>query len=144
MLQTIFASAVGELMNVIAAPDTLNAAIMAQPLWLQIWVGWMVAVNVIGGFLFLGRAEAKWILLAMLGNVILMNMLFGQFGYQRILGLAHVIFWTPLLVYLWRRRAHWDFSALSGKWLAALFTTNLISLIIDYADVARYLLGEQI
>lgn len=144
MSQVIFASAVGYLVNIVAAPDTLNAAIMAQPLWLQIWVGWMVAVNVIGGIFFLRQAEAKWILLAMLGNIVLMNLLFAQFGFQRILGLAHVVFWTPLLVYLWQRRAHWDFSALPGIWLAVLFTTNLISLIIDYADVARYLVGERI
>ncbi len=131
-------------LNLVAAPDSFNAAIMAQPLWLQTWVGWMVTVNVIGGLLFIKRPEAKWVLLAMLGAIIAMNGLFFAFGYQRILGLAHVIFWTPLLIYLWRRRAQWELSTLAGKWLAVLFTTNLVSLIIDYADVARYLMGERL
>ncbi len=144
MLQTTDVGALDSLINLAAAPGAFNAAIMAQPVWLQAWVAWMATINVIGGFLFLRRAEAKWILLAMLGNIILMNLLFAQFGYQRILGLAHMVFWTPLLIYLWRRQARWDFSALSGIWLWVLFTTNLISLIIDYADVARYLLGERI
>ncbi len=125
-------------------PATLDAAIMAQSLWLQAWVGWMVVVNVIGALAFIRRAEAKWVLLAMLGNYILMSWLYGQFGYQRILGLAHVVFWTPLLIYLWRRRAQWGLSGFSGKWIAVLFTTNFTSLVIDYADVARYLMGERL
>ena len=144
MQQIIDDSVFGSFINFVAAPDSLNAAIMAQPLWLQIWVGWMVVINIVGGLFFLKRPEAKWILLAMLGNIIFMNGLFAAFEYQRILGLAHIVFWTPLLIYLWRRRTHWNLSANSGKWLVVLFMTNLISLIIDYADVARYLMGERL
>jgi hypothetical protein len=124
--------------------DSLYAAIFAQDLWLQLWVGWLVVVNVLGGFFFIRRPEAKWVLFAMLGNAVFMSWLFDVYGFQRILGLAHVVFWTPLLVYLWGRRDRWAVSSLSGKWLAALFTTNAISLVIDYIDVARYLGGERL
>ncbi len=122
----------------------LHEAILAQALWLQAWVGWMVLVNVLGAVIFIRRPEAKWVLLAMLGAATMMNWLYAQYGYQRILGLAHVVFWTPLLVYLWSRRKKWSMSENAGKWLAVLFATNLTSLIIDYIDVARYLLGERI
>jgi len=124
--------------------ESFPAALMAQEGWLQAWLAWMGFINVIGGLYFIHRVEAKWVLLAMLGNVVVMNWLFMEFGYQRILGLAHVIFWTPLLVYLWRRRDRWEMSQLSGKWLAVLFATNAISLVIDYADVGRYLTGGRI
>ncbi len=117
---------------------------MMQPLWLQIWIGWMVIANVAGSIAFLRRPEAKWVLAAIVAAAIFMEYLYSQFGYQRILGLAHVVFWTPLLVYLWARRSKWDLSRLSGKWLAVLFSTNLTSLVIDYADVARYLMGDRI
>ena len=117
---------------------------MMQPLWLQVWVGWMATINVIGAIIFIRRTEAKWVLLAIACAGVFMSWLYTQYGYQRILGLGHVVFWTPLLAYLWSRRAQWDLSLLSGKWIAALFTTNLISLIIDYADVARYLMGERL
>lgn len=117
--------------------------IMAQPLWLQVWVGWMALVNM-AALLFLRRIEARWVAAAMLVAFPVMNVLHAWFGYQRILGLAHVVAWTPLLIYLWRRRAQWDLSSLSGKWLLVLFATNLVSLVIDYADVARYLTGERI
>ena len=134
----------GAVVNMVVGPDTLMGAIMQQPLWLQAWVGWMAAINVIGAAAFIQRPESKWIMLAMMGNFIVMSALYQTFGYQRILGLAHVVFWTPLLIYLWRRRTQWNLNILSGKWLALLFATNLLSLIIDYADVARYLMGERI
>ena len=127
-----------------AAAQSLPEAIMMQPMWLQAWVGWLVLVNVAGAFIFVRRTEAKWVLIAMAGNAVLMSWLFAQYGYQRILGLAHVVFWTPLLVYLWRRRREWDLQSLGGKWLSVLFATNLTSLIIDYIDVARYLAGERL
>ncbi|NNE39993.1 MAG: hypothetical protein HKN14_03625 [Marinicaulis sp.] len=116
----------------------------AQALWLQLWINWMVIVNVVGAVIFIRRPEAKWVLAAISLAAIFMIWLHSQYGYQRILGLAHVVFWTPLLVYLWRRREAWNIDKLSGEWIAAVFTTNLISLMIDYADVARYLMGERI
>ena len=105
----------------------------------------MVLVNFAGGLIFIKkRAEAKWVLGAIMPAGLLMEVMYSQFGYQRILGLPHVIFWTPLLVYLWTRRGAWDVSSLPGKWLAVVFATNLTSLIIDYIDVARYLSGERL
>ncbi len=131
-------------MNDTSAAQTLLQAIMMQPLWLQGWIGWMVLVNVAGGLIFIRRPEAKWVLIAMAGNVLFMNWLFAEFGYQRILGLAHVVFWTPLLIYLWMRRQNWGLQTTAGKWLAVLFATNLTSLAVDYIDVARYLAGERL
>ena len=125
-------------------PAYLHQAIMMQPLWLQIWVGWMGLINFGGALAFIKRAEAKWVLAAIIAAAIMMSWLYDQIGYQRLLGLPHVIFWTPLLIYLWRRRAQWDLSRLSGKWLLILFATNLTSLVIDYIDVARYLSGERL
>jgi len=122
---------------------TLTEEIMSQPLWLQAWIGWMGLVNVTA-IIFLRRVEARWVAAAMIVAFPLMTWLHAQYGYQRILGLAHVVAWTPLLVYLWSRRAQWDIASLSGKWIAVLFATNLTSLVIDYVDVARYLTGERI
>ncbi len=123
---------------------SLNAAIMMQPLWLQAWVGWMVLVNFAGAVIFIRRPEAKWVLGAIIAAALFMGWLYGQYGFQRILGLAHVAFWTPLMIYLWSRRTQWNLSALSGKWLAAVFVTDVTSLVIDYADVVRYLAGERL
>ena len=125
-------------------PISFNDALMMQPLWLQAWIGWMILVNFVGAIIFIRKPEAKWVLATFICVGIFMNWLYALYGYQRILGLAHVVFWTPLLVFLWMRRRQWDLSNLSGKWIVVLFATNLTSLIIDYIDVARYLSGERI
>ncbi len=129
----------------IANSVTLVADILLKPVWLQAWVGWMVFVNLVGSIIFLGaRVEAKWVLLAFLGAALSMEAMYQQFGYQRILGLAHVIFWTPLVIYLWRRHQGGGRPGMASKWLAVVFATNLTSLAIDYIDVARYLSGERL
>jgi hypothetical protein len=88
------------------------------------------------------RQEAHWVLTAWLANLLFMPMLFAEFGYTRILGLSHIVFWTPLLVYLWRRRAGIELRSISGAYLWALFASNGLSLVIDYIDLARYLAGD--
>ncbi len=115
--------------------------ILQQPLWLQLWIGWLVVINFVG-LIYWRRTEARWIVGTMLINVVLMNLLFFEFGYTRILGLSHVICWTPLLVYLWSRRSEIDPATHYGKYLGLLFATNLLSLLVDYVDVVRYLLGD--
>ena len=114
--------------------------ILQQPGWLQVWIGWMVVVNT-ASFLFLRHSAAKWVAAAWVANVVLMNLRFSAFGYTRILGLSHVLLWTPLLVYLWRQRP-WPTPSLYGRWLTVLFATNLLSLVVDYVDVIRYLAGR--
>lgn len=114
--------------------------VLQQPWWLQAWIFWLVVVNT-AAVVFWRRIEARWVLLAWTLNLPLITLLYERFGYTRILGLSHILCWTPLLVYLWRRRP-WPGGAY-GKWLATLFVTNLASLAIDYLDVVRYLLGER-
>lgn len=115
---------------------------MAEPLWLKAWVGWMMIMNS-ACLIFLKNREARWVLAAWIANIIFMTILAEQIGYVRLLGLSHVIFWTPLMVYLLLRRSTFDLSALYGRWLAILIATNCISLIIDYVDVARYFFGDK-
>lgn len=65
-------------------------------------------------------------------------------GYSRLLGLVHVVFWTPFALWLWGRRGGWRVrETIAGKWILLLFATMLVSLAFDYADVARWLLGER-
>ncbi len=117
--------------------------VMMQPVWLQIWIGWLGLINMSAVF-FLKRSEARWVLAAIIAAALILNGLYMAYGYQRILGLGHVIAWTPLLIYLYRRRRQWGLETRAGKWIALVFTTDLISLAIDYADVIRFALGERL
>ncbi len=121
----------------------LRAGVEASPLWVQIWVNFMGVVVFWLPLVFAyKRVEARWTLLATLCAVIVMLVLVTNLGYGRHLGLGHVLFWTPLAVYLWKRKSSWNVGgSWSGKWILVLFVTITASLVIDYIDVARYLLN---
>ncbi len=122
---------------------TFHQHLMSQPAWVVVWVSWLVFLNIAGAAVFAWRhVEARWVLAAMLANMPFMHLLFNYFGYTRILGLSHIVFWTPLLVYLWYRRTGINLQTPFGIYIHALFVSNFISLIIDYIDVIRYLLGD--
>jgi hypothetical protein len=122
---------------------TLGEAIAQQPAWLQAWVYWMVVVNLASLVFLWRRTEARWVIGAFLLNGIFMSWLHGATGYTRLLGLSHVIFWTPLLVYLFLRLPAIQARTAYGIWVRVLMATNGISLVVDYVDVVRYLLGER-
>ncbi len=115
---------------------------LREPLWLQTWLAWMGGVNT-ASLLYLRHVEARWVLGAFVFNFLLMTLLFELSGYTRLLGLAHVMGWTPLLLYLARRWPALPREANFGIWIRVLFVTNAISLVIDYIDVARYALGDR-
>jgi len=114
---------------------------MEYPVWLQVWIMWLGVAN-FGSVFFLRHIQARWTLAAFLGAATVMSGLFALNGFNRLLGLGHVVFWTPLLPYLFRQRAHLD-SGWLRSWVSVVVLTNGVSLIIDYADVARYLLGDR-
>ncbi len=124
--------------------DQFSADMQAGPQWISLWVNFMGLVFALALPFALFRAEARWMLLVMLLTFPTMMWLYSQVGYVRLLGLPHVVFWTPLVIYLWRRREKWRVrETIAGKWILLLFATMLVSLAFDYTDVARYLLGDR-
>ncbi|PKQ07217.1 MAG: hypothetical protein CVT72_03950 [Alphaproteobacteria bacterium HGW-Alphaproteobacteria-11] len=121
-------------------PDMMTL-IAQEPWWLSSWVYWLIAINSLSLFFAFTRNEAHWVLTAWLGNLLVMPMLFEAVGYVRLLGLTHIIFWTPLVTYLWRQRSEFG-NSWSGRYLWVVLATNSASLIIDYIDVVRYFLGD--
>lgn len=85
--------------------------------------------------------RARVVVLAMIGNMIFITLLYKHFGYTRILGLSHIIFWSPLLGYLWKRRNAYPGHLWASRWMWGVMIINGLSLLIDYTDVTRYLLG---
>lgn len=121
-----------------------EAYIAAAPLWVQYWLNYMSVVLMLAIPFAFFRAEARWAVLVVALTVPAMVALHSVMGYVRLLGVVHVVLWTPFVIYLWRRRDSWRVKeTLSGKWIALLFATMIVSLAFDYADVARWLLGER-
>jgi len=131
-------------------PATLNDAIAAQPLWLQGWVMVMVVVHALALVFIVHRTPAGWrvrpepiaILVAFVAAGALMTWLFGQVGYVRLLGLAHLVFWGPVYVWILRRRRQIGAGSLFGKYVLLYLVIAGLSLVVDTLDVVRYVIGD--
>lgn len=114
------------------------------PGWVQIWITWLAFLNTASIFFIFARRETRWVLVAWIVAIIGVMGIFALQGQHmtRLMGLGHIIAWTPLLIYLWRRRGDIFLTQPSGIYLHLLFFTNAISLAFDYTDLVRYFLGH--
>lgn len=127
---------------------TLEEAIATQPLWVQIWVN----ILFLGAFvlplaLLIWRPSRIAGLVTVAASVLAAGgvyWIYGQLGYVRLLGLPHVILWTPLVVWLWRQQARADMPAWPQRIIQLVCAVIAVSLAFDYVDLARYLLGERL
>ncbi|VAW00609.1 hypothetical protein MNBD_ALPHA04-1227 [hydrothermal vent metagenome] len=131
-------------------PATLGEAIAMQPLWLKSWMYLLGATNIAAVFFLAGRKDGKWrlrreavaILASFLAAGMFMEWLFGQYGYVRLLGLAHLTFWIPAYAWIFsRRRELVGTYRIFGKYILFYLLINGISLVIDLVDVIRYITG---
>jgi len=121
--------------------DNLLLRLFEQPLGWQLWLVWLMTLNT-AAFFFWSRPEGKVTALVWLANGTTMMAMYWIFGYTRILGLSHIIWWTPLLIWLFPRFRAQGFKGVFGIWLGVLLVSIFASLVIDYVDVARYILGD--
>ena len=117
--------------------------LLAQPTWLIAWLMTMGLLHVVAIPFAFEDWRPRIMVVVMVVNILFMSALFEKYGYSRILGLSHVIFWTPLLAYLWKTRNAHPERVWTGRFVKLSIIIILISLIIDYIDVTRYLLGDR-
>lgn len=111
----------------------------AQPGGMRLWLGWMFAVN-FSSLFFLRRVAARWVLAAAIANAVSMRILLGLYGTGHHLSLPHVVFWTPLLVYLSIKRYSLVERSPFGVWFVCLFVTDATSLALDYLAALKLLI----
>ena len=126
---------------------TIEEAIATQPQWIQWWVSWM-GIAMLGTMLVLvfsraTRIDALVILVTSIAAYFVMTWLYGQVGYVRLLGIVHIVIWTPLAFYFWRRLKAPEIQTPFRQAIWVFLGTITISLLFDYADVVRFLLGER-
>ena len=108
--------------------------LLKQPVWVTIWVGMLMAVN-LSSLAFWSDPTAKIIMAVFLLSSMLMMGLYVALGFQRILGLGHVL-WIPLLGYLLVR-----LQSSTGPFAGYLLVLSVclgISLLFDIRDVWLY------
>lgn len=138
-------------MNDNPMPATLNDAILTEPMWLQGWVGLLVIANLLALVFVATKQSGKWairkeavaILISFFAAAVMMTWMYGRFGYVRLLGLPHLIFWGPVFVWLIIRYRKAEFAPPFSIYLAFYFLIAGISLVVDSIDVLRYLFGDK-
>jgi len=122
---------------------TMQEHMLSQPLWLVVWIMVMIGIHIIAIPLAFKDMRPRVMVIAMLLNAVFMSALFSKFGYTRILGLSHIIFWTPVLIYLWKTRQAHPERIWIGRFIRVSMAIIFISLLFDYVDVIRYILGDR-
>ena len=131
--------------------NNLGDAIWAtQPAWLLAYLMVLVAAN-LGAVFFIAkktpqgwrpRYEALAIVAAFLLAGEFMEYLYQQYGYVRLLGLAHIVFWTPVYAWIFTHRKDYAAYPYFSKFVPFYLVMAGISLTIDVIDLLRYALGE--
>lgn len=126
---------------------TMQDAIALQPEWVGHWLKWLF----FGAFLLPlallvwkeSRVAAVVTVVASVAGGFATNWLYGIYGYVKLLGLPHIVVWTPLAIYLVVQMRKPDMPKAPRVIMGVVLGTIVISLAFDYADVVRYVLGEQ-
>ena len=126
---------------------SLNEA-MAEfgPSWLRVWLPLLM----LGGFLaplalLIWRQTRLTGVITFLASLIAavgIDYMYKQMGYVKLLGLPHVIVWTPLVAYLILQLRRDGLPVWPARLIKFIIAILCISLVFDYVDVARYFLGN--
>ena len=115
--------------------------------WMTVWLYWMsfaiIVTPLVLVFSKATRLDAAIVLLTNIAMLIGMGWLYEQMGYVRLMGIVHVILWTPLFIYLFRRAKNGEMPLLCRLTIWMFAATLAVSLVFDYTDFVRYLLGER-
>jgi hypothetical protein len=138
-----------------AQSRTMFQYIFASWVSMKPWVkNWLFFLNIvfIAAFAFLEDPAAQWILFAYVtSGPLLVWLMIKQRGLTRLLGIAHLVPWVPLLVYIVLRltsdvsgaMVSFTTAPLLCAYLHVLLACLVVCLSLDAWDVVRYLRGER-
>jgi asparagine N-glycosylation enzyme membrane subunit Stt3 len=120
---------------------TLSEAIAQQPLWVQCWLYVLVFCIVILPLTLLIWKQTRVTAVVTIAASILagigVSRLYDHLGYVKLLGLPHIVLWTPLVLYLWRQIKREDVSKWPRRIMMVITAIFVISLSFDYVDAVR-------
>jgi hypothetical protein len=127
---------------------TLPEAMAAHgPAWLGVWLN----ILLLGGFILPlalliwkpTRVAAVLCIIAGVLSAVGVGLMYDALGYVKILGLPHIVLWTPLAIYLWRKLKDPQVTKAPRIIVSLILATIVISLAFDYTDAVRYIAGER-
>lgn len=121
----------------------LMKRIMGMPFPWNCWVAVLGGVNIAGGLYYWNTQEGKLAIAAIAAAFVVMVAIYSRYGFVRLLGLGHVLFWIPLSIFLGYSLATAPHQGFFQAWIGSVVLLNGVSLVIDVVDVYRYLRGER-
>ena len=126
---------------------SFQEALGHQSLCVRLWLDWLVFGSLALPLALLiwrqSRLPAVAAVVAGMAGAFGVGWLYGQMGYVKLLGLPHIIFWTPLAIYLFMQLRRVDLPLWPRRIMIVVLATVVISLAFDYADSIRYFFGER-
>jgi E3 ubiquitin-protein ligase DOA10 len=126
---------------------TLNQAIAQQPIWVQYWLYVLIfGIVVLPLALLIWRQTRLTAVVTIAASILAglgVNWVYNKFGYVKLLGLPHIIFWTPLVYYLLKTLKRGDVPVWPTRIISVILAVFVVSLVFDYVDVIRYLFGNR-
>jgi len=113
--------------------------LIEQPVWIPVWVLILMIVNV-ASVGFWDEPLAKVIFVTFMLSAMLMMGLYSRFGFEKILGMGHIL-WLPLFVYVLMRIPAESDSFRGYLLIWSIFT--VISLVFDVVDVWKYFASQK-
>jgi len=122
----------------------------AEPAWLRAWLMVMVVTHFAAVLFILKREDGRFgvrpepiaMLVSFVAAALFMDWIYGQVGYVRLLGAAHLVFWTPAWIFVASRAQQIGRTSVFGWYVHAYLLIAGISLVIDAVDVIRWALGD--
>ena len=126
---------------------TFQDAVSMGPIWVKYWLMWLLVVAFILPLtLVIWRQTRIAGLIGFIGGILAslgVNAIFNALGYVKLLGLPHIILWTPLVVYMIALLRRGGLPWIAQAIVILITATMALSLIFDTVDVLRYILGER-
>ncbi len=126
-------------MLVLRNPFRFFIELMQQPVWILAWV-LILTIGNVASVGFWNEPLAKVIFVTFMLSAMLMMGLYSRFGFDKILGVGHIL-WIPLLVYMLMEipTARKTFKG----YLIVLSISIIISLVFDIVDVWKYFTSQK-
>ena len=127
--------------------QAFDADVQKLPQWVQIWmdiIGFSLMISIVT--LLIGKATRMlglYVLGTIVATIVIMVFMHAQMGMVRLLGIVHVVLWTPMVFVLWRRLSTDPPKRIYAMAIILLMVISSAALLFDYYDVARWILGER-
>jgi hypothetical protein len=125
----------------------MEEVIATQSAWLGYWLNWLMFAGVFLPVTLFIWKETRWAALGAVVAAVLSGVavyfMFEKMGYVKLLGLPHIVFWTPLALYLFTLIKRQSTGRIPRMIMIVVLGTILISLAFDYTDAFRYIIGER-